>query len=93
MNVYYVLIFNNLLGIAAIIILHNYRFKYPGSWCAGDYLQVMGPQPGYLVQRGNFLIGLVIYIWIGILIHYCVYSCVLVAYQRRKRGERNFKSI
>ena len=91
--VYYALSFNDLLGVAAIIILHDYRFKYAGQYCSGDFLDIMGPQPGFLVQRGNFLIGLVIYIWIGILIHACVWGCVVTAAQRRKRGERNFKCI
>ncbi len=27
---YYFLSINDLLGVAAIIILHDYRFKYPG---------------------------------------------------------------
>jgi hypothetical protein len=41
-NVYYILSFNDLLGAAAIIILHDYRFKYPGTYCAGDYLNTIG---------------------------------------------------
>jgi hypothetical protein len=37
---YYLLHINNLLGLAALIILHVYRFRYPGRYCSGDYLEV-----------------------------------------------------
>ena len=36
--VYQVLILNDLLGVAAIVIVHVYRFQYSGQYCSGDLI-------------------------------------------------------
>jgi hypothetical protein len=47
---YQVFILNDLLGVAAVIILHAYRFQYSGQWCSGDFLDDdRQSRPGYLI--------------------------------------------
>ena len=40
-------------------------------------------RPGYLIERGKILLGLVIYIWVGLLSYGCVMSCLITAASRR----------
>lgn len=89
---YHILILNDLLLVAAVIILHTYRFQYTGKYCSGDFLTQSIPTPGYLVERGKFLIGLVIYVWVGGFVTLCVYSCVVAATIRRFKAKyANYK--
>ena len=81
-RLYQALIFNDILGIAAVIILHAYRFQYSGKWCSGDLLNpdmARVSRPGYLIERGKILLGLVIYVWVGLLSYSCVMSCLITA--------------
>lgn len=80
---YHILALNDLLIWGAVLILHVYRFQFTGKWCSGDFLPETKPTDGYLVQRGKYLIGLVIYIWVGGFVTLCVYSCVVAATLRR----------
>jgi len=89
---YQVLIINDLLGVAAVIILHVYRFQYSGKWCSGD---IMAPElarvsrDGYLIERGKILLGLVIYVWVGLLTYACILSCLITAANRRDKGDQS----
>jgi hypothetical protein len=86
---YQLLILNDFLGVAAVIILHTYRFQYSGKWCSGDYLSddlARVERSGYLIERGKILIGLVIYVWVGFLSWACVMSCLITAAGRRGQG-------
>lgn len=89
---YQVLIINDLLGVAAVIILHAYRFQYSGKWCSGD---IMTPElarvsrDGYLIERGKILLGLVIYVWVGLLTYACILSCLITAANRRDKGDQS----
>lgn len=74
---------NDLLYVGALLILHAYRFQYPGKYCAGDYLDESKPTPGYLIERGKYLLGLVIYVWVALFVSVCVMSCVYTAAYRR----------
>eukprot|EP00347_Sterkiella_histriomuscorum_P000822 403374382 len=80
---YHILIINDILLVAAVLILHVYRFQFTGKWCSGDFLQESKPTDGFLVRRGKYLIGLVIYTWVGGFVTFCVYSCVVAATMRR----------
>ena len=44
-------------------------------------------RPGFLIERGKILLGLVIYIWVGLLSYGCVMSCLITAASRRQKGE------
>lgn len=77
------LFLNDLLGIAALIMVHVYRLQYSGKFCAGDFLENQVPTPGYLVDRGKYLVGLVIYSWVGLFTYFCVMGCLLTAASRR----------
>jgi len=87
-RLYQALFFNDLLGIAAVIMVHVYRFQYSGKWCSGDLLDpemARVSRPGYLIERGKILLGLVIYIWVGLLSYGCVMSCLITAAARRDK--------
>jgi len=87
------------LGIAALIILHVYRFKPSGKYCSSDYLDSTGrsnfiddyntaKSNGFTpitgqYFRGRFLLGLVIYIWCGGFFLCCV-SCVFSIIHNKK---------
>ena len=62
------------LGFAALIILHVYRFRKAGKFCAGDEGDYgFGFAFGALAKRGEYLLGLVIAIWVLVGV-----SCLLV---------------
>ena len=82
--VYQILVLNDLLGFAAIIIVHVYRFQYAGQWCSGDFLDNGNVyRPGYLIERGKILVGLIIFSWVGLLTYGCLLSCLITAASRR----------
>ncbi|CDW73991.1 UNKNOWN [Stylonychia lemnae] len=90
---YHVLTLNDILGLAAVLILHVYRFQFTGKWCSGDFLPESKATEGFLVERGKFLVGLVIYVWVGGFVMACVYSCVMVAAYRRYADKQNASQI
>ena len=83
---------NDCLGLAALIILHVYRFQPSGKYCSGDYL-MSDSDYSYqdltdvadgekfvpltlLIRRGRYLLGLVIWVWVGS-IFLCIITCLL----------------
>lgn len=87
---------NDLLGVAAVIILHVYRFQYSGKWCSGDFLDpemARVSRDGYLIERGKILIGLVMYVWVGLLTYTCILSCLITAANRRDKGGDKVVSV
>ena len=71
-TLYQALLVNDFLGVAAVFVLHAYRFSMSGRICAGDYrddftkTQLYRPQGNdYIAQRGDYLIGLVCYVWVA----------------------------
>lgn len=44
-------------------------------------------RPGYLIERGKILLGLVIYTWVGLLSYGCVMSCLITAAARRDKSQ------
>lgn len=75
---------NDLLGVAAVVILHVYRFQYSGKWCSGDLLEDDSrSRGGYLILRGRILLGLVIYTWVGLFTLGCLLSGFTTAASRR----------
>jgi hypothetical protein len=88
-HIYQVLFLNDFLGVAAVIILHAYRFQHSGKWCSGDFLApelARVQRDGYLIERGKILLGLVMYVWVGLLTYTCVLSCLITAANRRDKG-------
>lgn len=82
--IYQILVINDIFLIGAILILHAYRFQYSGKWCSGDYLDIQSQsKTGYLIARGNLFVGLVIYVWVGLLTYSCLMSCLITAASRR----------
>ena len=77
---------NDYLGIAAIVVLHAYRFSPAGKYCAGDFLATSDSQPGYLVNRGKYLVGLVIYVWVALFTYYCIMGCLITAERRKEKA-------
>lgn len=77
--IYHVLSLNNLLGVAALIMVHVYRLSASGRFCSGDFTGLNVSTPGYLVERGKLLLGLVIYSWVGLFCYSCVIACILKA--------------
>lgn len=86
-GLYTLLGINDLLGAAAIVILHIYRFEYSGKYCSGDYLATSNDQPYMLVARGKYLLGLVIYTWVGLFTYACIQGCIFTALARRNKYE------
>lgn len=41
---------------------------------------------GYLIERGKILLGLVIYVWVGLLTYSCILSCLITAANRRDKS-------
>ena len=75
---------NDLLGVAAVVILHVYRFQYSGKWCSGDLLENdTHTRSGYLILRGRILLGLVIYTWVGLFTLGCLLTGFATAASRR----------
>jgi hypothetical protein len=85
--IYHGLFLNDLLGVAAVVMVHVYRFGFSGKYCSGDFFDYDTAQPGLLVERGKILTGLVIYSWIGLLIHCCLMSCIYTAASRRTHSQ------
>jgi hypothetical protein len=88
-HTYQVLFLNDFLGVAAVIILHVYRFQHSGKWCSGDFLEpelARVQRDGYLIERGKILLGLVMYVWVGLLTYSCILSCLITAANRRDKG-------
>lgn len=88
-HIYQVMFLNDLLGVAAVIILHGYRFQHSGKWCSGDFLDpefARVQRDGYLIERGKILLGLVMYVWVGLLTYSCILSCLITAANRRDKG-------
>jgi len=85
---YQILVVNDLYCFACVVILHDFRFEYSGKWCSGDFLSdgVTSARPGYLIERGKILLGLVMYVWVGLLTYSCVLSCLITAASRRGPG-------
>jgi hypothetical protein len=98
--IYTVLAPNDCLGLAALIILHVYRFQDSGKYCSGDqstldsYDNNIGVtaddildnqmlQSHFLIRRGRYLLGLVIYVWVGGCGLCCV-SCIIAAIAAKK---------
>lgn len=90
---------NCCLGLAALIILHVFRFQNSGKICSGDWMSDdqkeaminayktyrdndMHPMTGQFF-RGQFLLGLVIFIWVGGFFLGCV-GCICQAIHRKK---------
>jgi hypothetical protein len=80
---------NDCLGLAALIILHVYRFQYSGKYCTGDIYKENGGNPDdikdnknleplFLISRGKYLLGLVIWVWVGG-VGLCCLTCILSA--------------
>ena len=82
---YQFLMVNDGFGICAIIILHVYRFQSSGKECSGDFLASSEPQAGYLIDRGKYLLGLVIYVWVALFTYGCIMGCILTAAKRRDK--------
>ena len=82
----------DLLLIVNVIILHIYRFQYAGKYCSGDFLASSDPQPGFLIHRGKYLLGLVIYCWVGFMVYMCMMGCLLTAASRRN-AQRKYKKV
>jgi len=84
---YQVFIVNDLYCIACVIILHVFRFEYSGKWCSGDFLTegATDARKDYLIERGKILLGLVMYVWVGLLTYGCILSCLITATSRRER--------
>ena len=88
---YYIGYMNDCFIVAAILILHTYRLQYSGKWCAGDFLDSSATAtPGFLVERGKFLIGLVIYVWVSTFVFTCIWTCIAVAAYRRIGDRQKF---
>ena len=70
-----------------MIILHVFRFEYSGKWCSGDFLTegATDARKDYLIERGKILLGLVMYVWVGLLTYGCILSCLITAASRRDR--------
>jgi len=88
-HLYQFLFLNDFLGVAAVIILHVYRFQHSGKWCSGDFLEpelARVLRDGYLIERGKILLGLVMYVWVGLLTYSCILSCLITAANRRDKG-------
>ena len=77
-KIYQYLALNDCLAFAALIILHVYRFQPSGKACSGDYsrengsseedLDALADGPSghkVLIRRGRYLLGLVIWVWVG----------------------------
>lgn len=83
---------NDCLALAALVILHVYRFQPSGKACTGDYLREdhdatedqlteLADSPlgkAVLIYRGRFLLGLVIWVWVGG-VGLCCLTCILSA--------------
>jgi hypothetical protein len=81
---YQLFVINDLLGVAAIIIVHAYRFQHSGKYCSGDFLDDDShSRPGYLILRGRILLGLVIYTWVGLFSYGCLMLGLTTAASRR----------
>ncbi len=67
--------------------LHAFRLGYSGKYCSGDFLSdgPTTPRDGYLIERGKILLGLVMYVWVGLLTYVCVLSCLVTAASRRDK--------
>lgn len=74
---------NDLLGIAAVVTVHCFRLQYYGRYCSGDFFDNQVPRDGFLVERGKYLIGLIIYSWVGLFTYCCAMGCILTAASRR----------
>ena len=88
-HLYQFLFLNDFLGVSAVIILHVYRFQHSGKWCSGDFLEpelARVQRDGYLIERGKILLGLVMYVWVGLLTYSCILSCLITAANRRDKG-------
>ena len=48
---------------------------------------------GYLIERGKILIGLVMYVWVGLLTYSCILSCLITAANRRDKGGERVVSV
>ena len=83
--IYTLLGINDLVGLGAIVILHIYRFEYSGKYCSGDYLETSTEQPYMLVGRGKYLLGLVLYSWVGLFTYCCLMGCIFTAVSRRNK--------
>ena len=90
---YHGLVYNDLVGLVAIMLVHIYRLQYSGQVCSGDYLPESKAEPGFLVERGKYLIGLVIYSWLGLMTILCVQSCVSMAAWRRMHENKQFQPL
>ena len=86
-NLYQLLVLNDFLGVAAVIILHIYRFQFSGKWCSGDFLEDDSfDRPNYLILRGKLLLGLVIGVWVGLFTYGCLLNGLITAASRRDSG-------
>ncbi len=85
--IYQICIINDFYCIACVIVLHDFRFGYSGKYCSGDFLSdgPTTPRSGYLIEWGKILLGLVMYVWVGLLAYVCVLSCLLTAASRRDK--------
>ena len=90
---YQVLVANDLLLIAIIIILHIYRFQESGKYCSGDFMDNLVNTPGFLVDKGKYLLGLVIYVWVGLFTYVCLMGCILTAEHREKLQKFSYKQV
>ena len=86
-KVTYILGFNGCLGIAALILLGVYRFQYSGKVCSCDIEDRCfnnGKNPddgdyegrGYLTERGKYLKGLFISMFVVPVFLMCVFCAV-----------------
>lgn len=81
---YQLLGLNDIFGIGAVIILHAYRLQYYGKVCSGDFIATSsGYMPGYLIERGQLLIGLVMFCWVGLLAYSLLMLILVTAASRR----------
>ena len=76
-----------------------YRFQYSGKWCSGDIYKsdnnasnsdmtnLANSEAGkyYLIFKGRYLLGLVIYVWVGG-VGICCVACCVTAILMRKAG-------
>lgn len=78
-TIYQVLVVNDVLGFGAIFVLHCTRFQLAGRICAGDYQDDPTNYPllgVYLSDQGNFLKGLVYWVWIGGVLLCTLTACI-----------------
>ena len=76
-----ILALNEIVGFAAFLMIHVYRFSYSGKLCSCDIrercyedsvtvgemdLEHPWTSDGYLIERGKFLLGLVIFFWFSL---------------------------